>query len=78
MTTIGSATGVRWLIRLEHARLTRLGETTATSIAWAVTPIRGRYPHRQRLSAPTFFPSRAAAYRYVASEARRIYGRNHR
>lgn len=78
MTTIGSTTGVRWLIRLELARLTRLGETIDTGLAWAVTPITGRYPNRRKLGGPTFFTSRAAAFRFVAQESRRIYGRNHR
>lgn len=75
MNTIGSHVRLRWLIRQEHARLTRLGENPTTAIAWAVTPIQGRARTRQPLGTPTYFASRAAAFRYVDQETRRIYGK---
>jgi hypothetical protein len=67
------APAIRWLIRREHIRATRFGEPLANSTAWGVTPITGRHPNRQRLTGPTFFPSRAAAFRYVDQEIRRTY-----
>ena len=78
MSTIGSSIGLRWLIRREYVQATRFGEPIAAGISWAVTPITGRGRTRQTAGAPTYCSTRAAAFRYVAQEARRIYGRNHR
>lgn len=81
MTAPPPASGrLRWMVRLEHARLTRFGERPRTGLLWGVTPYIGRTGDGRLIGGfgITFFASRAAAIAYARRQMRATYGRTTR
>lgn len=69
-------TQLRWMVRLEHVRPSRFGETPREGLAWAVTPHVGRRRDGALIGAlvPSYFGSRSRALDYAHKQAERVYG----
>lgn len=65
---------LRWMVRREHVRPTRFGDTRA-GIAWAVTPYVARTPDGHLIGGfiPTYFATRNAALAYAHRQQRMTY-----
>lgn len=74
--TFPPAKQLRWYVRRENVRDTRLGENPGQSLAWAVFPYKGRDENGEpiRVGRSTYFARRTAATHYAHQQARHEYG----